>query len=44
MEGLALANIDVDRKGLADLAVTDEATFKAILDKAVAALDRKSAA
>jgi large subunit ribosomal protein L20 len=44
MEGLALAKIDVDRKGLADLAVTDEATFKAILDKAVAALDRKSAA
>jgi large subunit ribosomal protein L20 len=44
MEGMALAKIDVDRKALADLAVTDEATFKAILDKAVAALDRKSAA
>ena len=44
MEGLAAAKIEVDRKALADLAVTDEATFKVILDKAVAALDRKSAA
>jgi len=44
IEGLAAANIEVDRKALADLAVTDEATFKSILDKAVAALDRKSAA
>jgi large subunit ribosomal protein L20 len=44
MEGLAAAKIEIDRKSLADLAVTDEATFKAILDKAVAALDRKSAA
>jgi large subunit ribosomal protein L20 len=44
MEGLAAAKIEVDRKALADLAVTDEATFKVILDKAVAALDRKGAA
>ncbi|MBV8329982.1 MAG: 50S ribosomal protein L20 [Verrucomicrobia bacterium] len=44
MEGLAAAKIEVDRKALADLAVTDEATFKAILDKAVAALSEKSAA
>ena len=44
MEGLAAANIEVDRKVLADLAVTDAATFKAILDKAVAALNQKSAA
>jgi large subunit ribosomal protein L20 len=44
IEGLAAAKIEVDRKALADLAVTDEATFKALLDKAVAALDRKSAA
>ena len=44
MEGLVLSKIEVDRKSLADLAVTDEATFKAILDKAVAALDRKNAA
>jgi large subunit ribosomal protein L20 len=44
MEGLAAAKIEVDRKALADLAVTDAATFKAILDKAVAALSEKSAA
>jgi large subunit ribosomal protein L20 len=44
IEGLAAAKIEVDRKALADLAVTDEATFKAILDKAVAALSEKSAA
>jgi len=44
MEGLAAAKIEVDRKALADLAVTDEAAFKAILDKAVAALSEKSAA
>jgi large subunit ribosomal protein L20 len=44
MEGLAAAKIEVDRKALADLAVTDEATFKAILDKAAAALSEKSAA
>jgi len=44
MEGLALSKIEVDRKSLADLAVTDEATFKVILDKAVAALDQKNAA
>ena len=34
MEGLAAAKIEIDRKALADLAVSDEATFKAILDKA----------
>jgi large subunit ribosomal protein L20 len=44
MEGLAAAKIEIDRKALADLAVTDEATFKAILDKAVSALDQKRAA
>jgi large subunit ribosomal protein L20 len=44
IEGLTAAKIAIDRKALADLAVTDEATFKAILDKAVAALDQKSAA
>jgi large subunit ribosomal protein L20 len=44
MEGLAAAKIEVDRKALADLAVTDEATFKAILEKAAAALSQKSAA
>ena len=40
-KGLAAAKIEIDRKALADLVVTDEATFKAILDKAVAALDQK---
>jgi large subunit ribosomal protein L20 len=44
VEGLTAAKIAIDRKALADLAVTDEATFKAILDKAVAALDQKNAA
>ena len=44
IEGLTAAKIVIDRKALADLAVTDETTFKAILDKAVAALDQKSAA
>jgi large subunit ribosomal protein L20 len=41
MEGLVAARIEIDRKALADLVVTDEATFKAILDKAVSALDQK---
>ncbi len=44
MEGLAAAKIEVDRKALADLAVTDEATFKAILDKAVCGVGSKTAA
>ena len=44
MEGLVAAKIEIDRKALADLAVTDEATFKAILDKAISALDQKRAA
>ena len=44
MEGLVAAKIEIDRKALADLVVTDEATFKAILDKAVSALDQKRAA
>ncbi|MBV8640954.1 MAG: 50S ribosomal protein L20, partial [Verrucomicrobia bacterium] len=44
MEGLAAAKIDVDRKVLSDLAIGDETAFKAILDKAVAALDQKNKA
>jgi large subunit ribosomal protein L20 len=44
IEGLTAAKIEIDRKALADLAVTDESTFKAILDRAVAALNQKSAA
>lgn len=41
MEGMKAAGIDLDRKILADLAVTDEAAFKAIFEKAKAALEAK---
>jgi large subunit ribosomal protein L20 len=41
MEGLKAAGILVDRKILADIAVTDEAAFKAIFDQAKTALDKK---
>jgi large subunit ribosomal protein L20 len=44
IEGLAAAKIEIDRKVLADLAVTDEAAFKAIFDKAVTALNEKKKA
>jgi large subunit ribosomal protein L20 len=37
--GLRLAGIDVDRKILADLAVTDDAAFGALVDAARSALD-----
>jgi large subunit ribosomal protein L20 len=43
MEGLKAAGIDLDRKILADIAVKDEAAFKAIFDKAKAALEAKQA-
>jgi large subunit ribosomal protein L20 len=43
MEGLKAAGIELDRKMLADLAVKDEAAFKAIFDKAKAALEAKQA-
>ena len=43
MEGLKAAGIDLDRKILADLAVKDEAAFKAIFDQAKSALDDKQA-
>jgi len=42
MEGLAASGITLDRKVLADLAVTDEAAFKAILDTVVKALKDKT--
>jgi hypothetical protein len=42
MEGFKAAGIGLDRKILADLAVTDEAAFKAIFDKAKAALEPSS--
>ena len=44
IEGLKAAGIDLDRKVLADIAVTDEAAFKAIVDKAKAALEAKKKA
>jgi large subunit ribosomal protein L20 len=44
IEGLAAAKIEIDRKVLADLVVTDEAAFKAIFDKALAALEDKNKA
>lgn len=44
IEGLKAANIGLDRKVLADLAVNDEATFDAIVKQAVSALESKKAA
>jgi len=41
IEGLKAAGIELDRKILADLAVTDEAAFKAIFEKAKSALESK---
>ncbi len=41
MEGIKAANIQVDRKILSDLAITDEAAFKAIFEQAKAALGAK---
>jgi large subunit ribosomal protein L20 len=44
MEGLTYAALGLDRKVLADIAVHDEASFKAIVEKVVAALDAKKKA
>ncbi len=41
MEGVKAAGILLDRKILADMAVTDEAAFKAIFDQANTALENK---
>ena len=41
-EGLKAAGVGLDRKILADLAVTDEAAFKSIVDQARAALEEKN--
>src|SRR5256886_8551891 len=41
-EGLKAAGIGLDRKILADIAVTDEATLKSIVDQAKAALEDTS--
>ena len=43
IHGLLLANVAIDRKILADLAVTDLATFGAIVETARAALAMKKA-
>jgi large subunit ribosomal protein L20 len=42
MEGLKAADIDLDRKILADLAVHDEAAFKGLAETASAALEEKA--
>ena len=42
MEGLKAAGIELDRKVLADMAVTDDAAFQAIFAKVVAALEAKA--
>ncbi len=44
MEGLKAAEINVDRKILADLAVHDAAAFTAIVDQSKVALEKKSSA
>lgn len=43
-EGLKAAGLELDRKVLADLAVTEPAAFKAIVDKVQVALDDKAKA
>lgn len=43
MNGVKLAEIQLDRKILADLAVNDEKAFKAVFDVAKKALDKKAA-
>ena len=43
-EGLRSAGIGLDRKILAELAVSDEKTFASIVDRAKAALEKKKAA
>ena len=42
MEGIKAAGIQVDRKILSDLAITDEPAFKAIFEQAKAALEAKN--
>ena len=44
IEGLAAANIAIDRKALAELAVQDPSAFKSIFDRAAEALRKKHAA
>jgi large subunit ribosomal protein L20 len=44
INGLTLANIDMDRKVLADLAVREPEAFEAVVNQAKAALAKKKAA
>src|SRR5947208_8221827 len=44
MEGLKATGLGLDRKILADMAVTDEATFKALVDRVIKALGEKAKA
>ncbi|CAN5598016.1 50S ribosomal protein L20 [soil metagenome] len=44
VEGLKAAGIELDRKVLSDLALTDEATFKQIVEKAKSAYAAKAKA
>jgi len=44
IEGLTAANIAIDRKTLAELAVQDPSAFKVIFDRAAEALQKKQAA
>jgi large subunit ribosomal protein L20 len=41
-EGLKAAGIELDRKILADLAVTDEIAFKSVVEQAKSALEKKA--
>jgi large subunit ribosomal protein L20 len=43
IEGLKAANIELDRKVLADLAVVDATAFSAIVEQAKSALEKKAA-
>ncbi|MDG1148965.1 MAG: 50S ribosomal protein L20 [Akkermansiaceae bacterium] len=43
IEGLKAANIELDRKVLADLAVVDAAAFSVIVEQAKGALEKKAA-
>jgi large subunit ribosomal protein L20 len=44
IEGLAAANVTVDRKMMAELAVHDSAAFAGIVAQAKAALEKKASA
>ncbi len=44
INGLTLANIELDRKVLADLAVREPESFKAVVDQVKVALAKKTAA